>query len=230
MFWAVGLPLIQALVLAMVFSRVLGNRVHTKGSYAGFIVSGQVVWSFFSGALGGGSTAIVDGSSLSNRIYFPRAVMPITTILTSVYGFVISVVLMLGLVLLFGVHLGVQTLFLVPGIVLAVLLATSFSLVLSALHVYFRDIRFIVSAVTMPWFYLTPVMYPLRGNLIPHRLQEITRYNPATGMVELFRAGTAGADPGWHMMVLVTCLWTVGLFAIALALHSKYNRVFSDLM
>jgi sec-independent protein translocase protein TatC len=75
--------------------------------------------------------------------------MPITTVLTSVYGFVISVVLMLPLQLLFGVHLGVQTLLLVPGIVLAVLLVTSFSLVLSALHVYFRDVRFIVSAITL---------------------------------------------------------------------------------
>ena len=230
MFWAIGLPLIQALVMAVVFSRVVGDRLDTNGSYAAFIVAGQVAWSFFSGVVNSASTAIVDGASLSNRIYFPRAVLPLTSVLTQIYGFVISAVLMVGLVLLFGADLGPQLLLLPVAMALAVLLGASIALLVSALHVYFRDMRYIVAAVMMPLFYLTPVLYPLEGDLIPDRLKDVIRLNPATGMVELFRAATVGADPGWGWMVAVTGVWIVCLLAGALYFHCRFNRVFSDLM
>jgi lipopolysaccharide transport system permease protein len=231
MFWAVGLPLVQAAVMAVVFTRVLGARVAGNGNYAAFLVTGMVVWSFISAVVGSASTAIVDGASLSNRIYFPRMILPITAVAASLYSFLISIVVALGVDLLFGVRFGPELALLVPAIALVTALAAVVAMLTSALHVYFRDIRYIVAAAIQPGFYVTPVLYPLSfAATLPRPVETLIRLNPATGVVELFRAATVGADHGWPGLVAVSCAWVVGLGVVSLALHSRFDRVFSDRM
>ena len=224
--WAVGLPLMQAAVLSIVFSRVV--RIEVGVSYAVFVFSGMVGWSYFTGTLGASSTAIVDGSALGSRIYFPRAVLPIVPVAANLYGFVINVAVLILMALAFGVGLDVEVLLLVPAIALGVLLATAFALLTSSVHVYFRDTRYIVQAALTAWFYVTPVLYPVRK--APGALQVVVKANPVTGVVELFRAATVGADPGWLGMVGVTCIWVAVIGTIGVALQCRYNRVFVDLL
>lgn len=224
--WAVGLPVFQAAVMAFVFSRVVS--IDTDVNYVVFVYSGFVAWSFFSSTLSSASTAIVDGSMLSSRIYFPRAVLPLATVGTNVYGFVVNIAVLVLFCLLFGVSLGVQLLWLVPAFLLAVSLAAAFSLFASAVHVYFRDIRYIVAALISAWFYVTPVLYPL--DLAPGALEVVVRANPLTGVVELFRLATVGADAGWPGTVGVSCLWIAVVGIAALVLHHRFDRVFSDLL
>lgn len=224
--WAVGLPLFQAAVMAVVFSRVV--RIETGVSYPVFLFAGLVPWSFFASTLGTASTAIVDGASLSNRIYFPRAVLPLVTVAANLYGFVISVGILLLLCLAFGVGLGPEVVLLVPATLLLVALATGFGLFAAAAHVYFRDVRYLVQASVTAWFYATPVLYPL--DLAPSSLRTVIEVNPATGVVQLFRAATVGSSTGLVTPAAITCAWVVVLLAAALQLHRRYDRVFADLL
>ena len=226
LFWAVGLPLFQAIVLAVVFSRVV--RIETGTSYAAFVFSGMVAWSFFAGTLAAAATSIVDGASLSSRIYFPRAVLPLVSITANAYGFLINTVVLVGLCLVVGVSLGPEIVLLVPAVALLLVLLTGFALTLSALHVYFRDVRYLIAAVTTAWFYVTPVLYPVR--LAPGVLRSVIKANPMTGVVELFRYATVGADPGWGTTVAISGAWAAAMVAIGLLLHRRYNRVFVDLL
>lgn len=223
--WAVGLPLLQAVVLAVVFSRVA--RIHTHTSYAVFVFAGMVAWTFFSSTLTTASTSIVDGSELSTKIYFPRALFPLVTLAANLYGLAVTVVILGVMSAAFGAPVGARTLLLVPAILVLVALTAGFSLVLAALHVYFRDVRFLVQAALLGWFYLTPVIYPI-GLL--HGLRPWLDANPATGLVELFRAATVGADHGWLTSLWWSLGWTVALLALALALHRRRDRVFVDLL
>ena len=223
---AVGLPLFQAMVLAVIFSRVA--RIHVHGSsYVTFVFAGMVAWSYFSTTLSTGATSIVDGADLSTKIYFPRAVLPLVSATSNLYGLLIGVVLLIGVCLVTGTSLGIQLLLLVPAIALIAVFTASLTLVLSALHVYFRDMRYIVMAALMAWLYLTPVIYPL--DKVPG-LAPWLRLNPTTGVVELFRAATVGADSGWHVAIVWTCVWTAVLAVIAMLLHRRFNRVFVDLL
>lgn len=226
MLWAVGLPLFQAGIMALVFSNIV--EIDTGTSYPVFVFSGFLGWTFFSSTLSAGSTSIVDGASLSSRIYFPRAVLPLATVATNLYGFVINVGVLLVLSIAFGVPLGLDVLLLVPATLLMTLLAVAFALLASALHVYFRDVRYLIVAAMTAWFYVTPVLYPLR--LAPGRLRTLIRLNPVTGVVEMFRAATVGADAGWLGTVGVTCVWIVVVGAIAVKVHHRFDRVFSDLL
>ncbi|MHB1925151.1 MAG: ABC transporter permease [Acidimicrobiales bacterium] len=224
--WAVGLPLFQALVLAVVFSRVV--RVHTGSNFAVFVLIGMVGWTYFSNTLSVASTSIVDGSGLSTRIYFPRAVLPLVSVIANLYGYSITLVITMALCPLLGVGLGLHTLWIVPATALAVAVTAGACMVASALHVYFRDVRYLVTAAVIGWFYLTPVFYPL--SLVHGLLRAVVVANPLTGVVELMRAATAGADADWAKTVVVSVIWTVLLLGAGASLHRRFNRVFTDLL
>jgi len=223
--WAVGLPLIQAAVMAAVFSRLLNFRAP---DYPVYVFSGMVPWTFFQATLSQGSTSVVDNASLSSRIYFPRAVLPLVPVMSSLYGMLVSMVILVVMALGFGVSIGPEVLLLIPGALLVAVLAGSFALVLSALHVYFRDIRFLVTASLTVWLYLTPVIYTL--NMLPSGLRPVVRLNPMTGVVELFRFATVGASENWTLSLVSTGISTLALVILGLSLHRRFDRVFADLL
>lgn len=221
--WAVFLPVLQATVLTIVFGKILKSRAP---DYAVYVFSGMVPWSFFASSFGQGATAIVDNTTLANRIYFPRAVLPLVSVVSSMFSVAITVVLLIVMALGFGVSLGPELLVLPFGVALVALLAACFASVASALHVYFRDIRFIVSAAMTVWLYLTPVIF--RVEQLPRLVRPIVRANPMTGVVELFRFATVGASDGWLTSLAVTGAWVVVLLTIALQLHRRFDRLFAD--
>ncbi|HET6793747.1 MAG TPA: ABC transporter permease [Acidimicrobiales bacterium] len=224
--WAVALPLIQSVVLAVVFSRVV--HVRTGANLAAFVLSGLVGWTYFSSTLSVAATSIVDNSGMSSRIYFPRALLPLVSVVANLYGFAVTVVVLVILCPILGTGLGPRIVLLVPATVLVIAVTSGFALVASALHVYFRDIRYFVTAALVVWFYLTPIFYP--RSLATGLLAPVLLANPLTGVVELFRAATVGAAPGLGASVAVSCGWAVGLLVVAARLHRRHNRVFSDLL
>jgi ABC-type polysaccharide/polyol phosphate export permease len=224
--WAIGLPLMQSAVMALVFTKIarIGHAPH----YAIFILSGMTVWLFFTAVLAPGSTAVVDGTDLSSRVYFPRILLPLVQVATGLYGFVITLVIALILCPLLGAGLGESLLLLVPASLLLVTFTAALCLVNSAVHVYFRDVRYMVSAALIVWFYVTPIIYPAVD--APHPLRVLIDLNPMTGIVDLFHAALLGMTGDLGFPVLVSCVWTVALLVLGIGLHCRFNRVFADLL
>lgn len=224
--WAIGLPLLQSAVMAVIFSKVakIGHAPH----YAIFILSGMTAWIYFTAVLSPGSTAVVDGTDISSRVYFPRILLPLVQVATGLYGFVITLAITLALCPLLGADLGASLLLLVPATLLLIALTTGFCLVNSAAHVYFRDIRYLVAAAVIVWFYVTPIIYPSTD--APHALRILINLNPVTGVVDLFHQAMVGSAGNLGAPVVISCLWTVGLFALGVGLHCRFNRVFADLL
>ena len=225
--WAVGLPLVQACVLAVVFTRIV--RIDTDGNYGVFVFAGMLPWTFLAGSLTVGSTSIVDGSSLATKVYFPRAVLPLVTLGANVYGFLPGVVILLLAAATIGAGPSLDMWLVLPATLLMVLFSASITLLLAGMHVYFRDLRFIVQAVVLAWFYATPVIYPL--DLAEGALRTVLLLNPATGMVTLFR--DAVSDSGTEDLLIAlasTVGWTLVLLIAALVLHARRDRVFVDLL
>lgn len=227
MLWTVGLPLIQAAVLAVVFTRVV--RIDAGANFPTFLFAGIVPFTFFRESLNAGTTSIVSGSDLATKVYFPRAVFPLVVAGTNTLSLPATISVLIVMALGFGVPLNaVELLWLIPGVVLLFALSAGFALVLSALYVYFRDLQYVVQAALLAWFYASPILYPLR--LAPEELRIVLYINPITGVIEFFRAAIVGADPGWLTAVLSTVLWTIALLIAAVFLHRRFNRVFTDLL
>jgi ABC-type polysaccharide/polyol phosphate export permease len=223
--WAVVLPLLQAIVLAVVVSRFV--RFETGGNFTLFVFAGTLAWSFFSQTVTGGTTSIVDNADMSAKIYFPRAVFPLVVVGAGLYGLAISGVILLGFAIGAGEFDPLRTLLIVPAVVVLVLLSSAAALLLAALQVYFRDMKYVIAAALLPWFYLTPIFYPLDRI---GRLHTLVEANPVTGAVELLRAATVGADPGWYVSLWWTGGWTAVLFLLGALVHRRHDRIMSDLL
>lgn len=224
--WAVGLPVIQAAVLVAVFSTVV--KVHTRGDYPVFVLAGMLAWSFFSAVMATASTAIVDNSALASKIYFPRAVLPLVAVGANLYGLGVTTAILVLCAVVRLHHLGVEILLLAPATATAVCLAAAFGLLVSILHVYFRDLRFAVQASLLVWFYLTPVFYPL--SLVHGALAAVVAANPLTGVVELYRAATLGAEGSLGFAAVVTVGWILILLIAAALTHRRFDRLVTDLL
>lgn len=231
--WAVALPAIQAIVLAVVFSHLIGPT-HGLGGVSGgrtaaygvFIFAGMVPWSFFNSAFSAGATAVVDGTGLARRIYFPRAVLPTISVVTALFPLVITAVILLVMEVALGPEPGVRTLWMIPGMLLVTVLAAALSLLVSAAHVYIRDLRYAVTASMLMLFYITPVIYPV--DRLPASVRELVRLLPTAGPVELFRRSIGAADKQWWSYVVSTAIWTLVVGVSGFVLHCRRDRVLAD--
>lgn len=222
--WSVGLPLMQAVLFAVVFTRIARFNVP---HYPVYVFSGMVPWTFFLSTIVPGATSIVDNSGLSSKVYFPRAVLPLSLCMGGLYSLAASMLVLLVFALALGAGIGLRILWLLPGIALLVLLTVGFCLVLSVSHVYLRDTRYVVQAAAVIWLWVTPVIYPL--TILHGKVRLLLEVNPVTGAVQLFHAAFI---PGIHQLFTawVTAGWAVALLALGVWLHARYDRVVSDLL
>jgi ABC-type polysaccharide/polyol phosphate export permease len=220
--WAVAIPVLQGAILAVVFSRVA--RFDTGGSYGAFVMGGTFAWAYLTGTVSVATTAVVDGATLADKVWFPRAVLVAVPVLSNLIGLVVSYAILVAVLPFLGDWPGWHLLLLVPSTLLAIALTTGLSLVLSALHVYFRDMRFIVQAVLLVAIYLAPIIYPA------HLLGRWTGWldlNPTTGVVELVHAAVgSGPVPGRSLVVSIVA--TVLLLAVGAEAHRRHDRLFVD--
>lgn len=231
--WAVVLPAVQAIVLAVVFSHIIGTTHRLGGvsggrttAYGVFIFAAMVPWSFFNAALSAGSTSVVDGTGLARRIYFPRVVLPLVAVGTAVYPLVITSVILLAMEGVLGPTPGLRTLWMIPGALMVIALAVSLSAFISAAHVYVRDLRYAVQAALLMLFYVTPVIYP--ADRLPVSIRHIVMALPTAGPIELFRRSIGAADQDWWGYVIGSGVWLVVVGVAGFVLHCSRDRVLTD--
>jgi homopolymeric O-antigen transport system permease protein len=226
MIWAIGLPLVQATVYAVVLSQFV--RFETAVDFPVFVFSGVLPWTFFSTSVTMGTNSVVDGSALATKIYFPRPVFPLVTVLSGFYGLVPGVVILVAMTAIMGNPLGLSLLLLIPAMALLFVLSSAFALVLAVMEVYFRDMKHVIGAVTLPWFWASGVFYPM-SRLSPS-FRRVLEINPPVGMISLFRASIGAASPGWETAVWWSAGWAAALLVVAVLLYRRYDRVCVDLL
>jgi lipopolysaccharide transport system permease protein len=223
--WAVAVPLVQAAVLSIVFSRVV--RVPIDVPFAPFVFAGIVAWSYFGSTTQTTVTSIVDGAGLTDKVWFPRVLLPIVPCLANLFSFGVSLVALFVVIPLTGGRITPWLLVLVPATLLLVAFTVSLALVVAALHVYFRDVKFLVTAGFLVWMYITPVVYPQSAL---GRWGPWLDFNPMTGIVDLFHLAALGDFEPWQRPVLVTVCTTIVLLLAGIEIHRRHDRLFVDLL
>jgi lipopolysaccharide transport system permease protein len=223
--WAVAVPILQATVLAVVFSHIV--RTPNKVPFGPFVFAGIVCWSYFSSATQTSASSIVDGAGLTDKVWFPRALLSIVPCLANLVGFGVAVVALLVVAPVLGAPLTPWLLVLVPASLLLVGFTVALGLLLSALDVYFRDVKFLTAAGLLVWIYATPIVYPQSAL---GRLGPWLDFNPMTGIVDLFHLAVLGSFEDWHRAVIVTVAATIALFVAGIEAQRRYDRLFVDLL
>lgn len=194
--WLVANPVLQMLVIGFVFTFFMKESVQ---HYYHFLFIGLLVWNFFSLSLTKATPSIINERSLIKKAYFPRAVIPMSIILSNFIHFVLAFILFIISIIFLGT-LSVTTLpYLVGAMGFLLLFTTGISLLTCALNVRFRDVNFFVQALLMLWFYATPIVYSLAQ--MPPQLLWLWRFNPMTSTLQLFQHALLGAPaPGPAML------------------------------
>jgi lipopolysaccharide transport system permease protein len=228
--WAVFLPMVQGLVIAVIFSRLTGGGL-TK-LYVPYVICGVTAYAYVANSLNTASTAIVDNAAIAGRIYFPRLVLPLVTPSANLPGFTIASGLALVIALTSGARPGAWLLLAPAAIALAWFLAVAAGALLTMLHVYSRDVRYVVQAVTLVLFYATPVIYFLKGEggirSLPEGVRPFVLANPVTGVVQLDRLALTGHADFLGQALASTGAWLLVLVVLTLFAYSRHERVACD--
>jgi lipopolysaccharide transport system permease protein len=224
--WAVLQPLLPMIIFTLFFGRLAG--IQTDGPpYPLFTYSGLVLWTFFANAVSQSSNSLVGNQALVSKVYFPRIFIPLASIGALLLDLLISLVLLFALMAYYDWPVSVGCLA-VPFYLVGTLLASSgLGLILSALNVRFRDVKYAVPFFIQMGLFVSPVIYPLQ--YIPPQYQLLLGLNPMSGMIVGFRHSLLGGPVNWPLIAISTAT-SLGLFVAGLFIFRRTERRFADII
>jgi homopolymeric O-antigen transport system permease protein len=224
--WAVLQPLIAMIIFTLLFNRAVG--IQSKGApYPLFAFVGLLPWTLFSNGLSASSNSLVGSQQLVSKIYFPRIFIPMGAIFALLVDTLVSLLLMGGLMVYYR-WAPSWRLILIPAFTFECLLITSgLGIILSALNVQFRDIKYAVPFLIQMGLFVTPIIYPV--SYIPLRYRFLLGLNPLTGVVEGFRFCVLGGSPSAGLIgaSMIAC---VVVFLASLFIFRRMERLFADVI
>lgn len=185
--------ILQPLVTMVIFSFLFGQLLKVPSGdvpYPIFAYAALLPWNYFSSSLTRASGSIVQSSHLVTKVYFPRLIIPISDVVSTLLDFGVAFLVLVALMLAYGMAPGTRALLLPFFLLLAMITALGFGLWFAALNVRFRDVGYVMPFLIQLWMYVTPVVYG--STLIPDRFQVLLGINPMTAVVEGFRWALLG--------------------------------------
>jgi len=226
--WAIIQPLINMIVLSVIFGSF------AKMSTAGiprpiFTFAALLPWGLFSKALSDTGRSILANRSMITKIYFPRLIIPLSSVLGGVVDFGIQFVILILMMFYYSI-LPTPAVWLLPlFILLALITALGFGLWLSALNALYRDVGHILPVLTQLWLLISPVGYSAQ-DVVPTQWQLIYALNPMVGVVEGFRWALLGTPPPSTAMLVASTAISIGLLVTGMYYFRRMERIFADVV
>lgn len=224
--WAVLQPLLMMTILTLFFGKAL-NIPSQNLPYPIYVFSGLLIWNLFSTGLSSASNSMVNNASIIKKIYFPRLIIPVSSILVSLFDFFMAFVLFIPLLVIYQQSVYWFAIFIWPLSLIAAIVATlGMGAWLAALNVKYRDFRYVIPFLIQVLFFLTPVIYPISLLKYPI-LQYVLVSSPMFAAVELFRYPLTGILPDIYFLGLSLFSGLV-LLAIGVFYFKKTEDFFAD--
>ena len=226
--WSLVRPFLTMVVLTVVFGK-LGKMPSGGVAYPILVSCGMLPWQFFSTALSESGNSLVGNSNLISKVYFPRLVIPASSVITAFVDFLISSALLMALLVWYRFVPSLNIVFLPAFVLLAFSASFGVGLWLAALMVEYRDFKFVVPFIMQFGLYISPVGFS--SSVVPEKWRLLYSLNPMVGVIDGFRWSVVGPQQGLYIPGLV-----VSVFAIAVLLFSgiwyfrKTERGFADVI
>ena len=224
--WAIFNPFIQIIIFSVIFGKVA--KVDTDGiPYLLFTTVAIIPWTYMSDAMTSSSQSLVSGQNMLGKVYFPRLIFPLTSVISKMVDFSISLVLLFAILVYYQIAPTWNLLFLPVLMIFMMIVPAGFGLWLSALAIRFRDVRFAMTYVLKMLIYSAPIVYS--ASSIPDEYRLLYSLNPIVGVIEGYRACLLGTDMPWGYILpgLITSLL---LFISGAIYFKRMERVFSDVI
>jgi lipopolysaccharide transport system permease protein len=225
--WAIIQPLLTMVVFSLFFGRLA--KVPSDGiPYPIFSYAALVPWVFFANGLTQASNSLVGSANLIRKVYFPRLMMPISSVVSGIVDFVLAFAVLLGMMLYYGVIPTLNVLWLPLFVLLALVTSLAAGIWLSGINVQFRDVRYVVPFLTQLWLFATPIAYP--SSLLPEPWRTLYALNPMVGVVEGFRWALLGTAQRPGAMIIVSTLMAVAFLVAGTFYFRRMEKTFADIV
>ncbi|HKP97786.1 MAG TPA: ABC transporter permease [Fibrobacteria bacterium] len=225
--WAVIQPLFTMIVFTLFFGNL--GRIPSDGiPYPIFSYSALVAWTYFSTALSYSGNSLVGNSNLLTKVYFPRASLPASAVLSGVPDFLLASLILVGLMGYYHIAPSWAILLWPVLLIPLIFLALGVGLFLSALNVKFRDIKYALPFIVQLMMFLSPVIYP--ASMVPERYRVLAALNPLTGILEAFRSSLFPARTVDWKLLGISLLVTAIIFVSGLLFFRKAESDFADVI
>lgn len=225
--WAIIQPVLTMVVFSVFFGK-LGKLSSDGVPYPIFAFAALVPWTLFANGLTQGTGSLVGSANLVKKVYFPRLIIPIASVLAGIVDFLLAFAVLLLLMLFFGISPTANIIWLPAFLILTLVSALAVSLWLSALNVQYRDVKYVIPFLTQIWLFATPIAYS--STLLEEPWRTVYGLNPMVGVVEGFRWALLGTETAPGAMALISAVVAVfGLISGAYYFR-RMEKTFADII
>lgn len=226
--WSIIRPVLTMIVFTVVFGRLA--KLPSQGvPYPILVFSALLPWQFFSTSFSDASTSLIGNSTMLTKIYFPRLIIPVSTVIVNLIDFLISFLILAVMMIWYGFVPGWNILYLPIFLFLAFVASLSAGLYVAALNVKYRDFKYIVPFVVQFGLYISPVGFS--SSIVPEKWKLLYSLNPMVGIIDGFRWAILGGDnhiyiPGMFVSIAVIIL----ILLFSLRYFRKTEKTFADII
>ena len=227
--WSVIRPLLTMVVFTVVFGKLAGLPSDGGVPYPVMVFAAMLPWQFFSNSLGDSSNSLIANANMLTKIYFPRLIVPVSTVIVSLTDFLISFVILTGLMIWYHVVPDLKLLTLPLFLLMALIASMGFGLLFAALNVKYRDFRYVIPFVVQLGLYISPVGFS--SSVVPEKWRLIYSLNPMVGVIDGFRWAIIGGNVKlyWPGFILSVAL-SLGFFVLGIYYFRKVERTIADVI
>lgn len=225
--WAIFQPFITMVVFTIFFGSLL--KVPSDGvPYPIFVYTGLLFWQFFSSALSDTSNVLIANQSIITKVYFPRLLLPLSSVATKFIDFAIAAVILVGMMIYYGYTPNLLGLLVLPLLLLITFMASvGLGLFLASINVKYRDVRYALPFFIQILMFLTPVIYPAG---IAGKYSWVLALNPMMGVIQSARAALLGTTVLNWTLVAISLVATFILMMVGVYAFKKTERYFADII
>lgn len=227
--WAILRPFLTMVVFTVIFGGIANLPSDGNAPYALMVFAGTLPWSLFSSALSEASNSLIGNERLISKVYFPRLIIPTATVVTAFIDFLISLVVLVGMMIFYRFVPSWNILLLPAFLILALLASLGPGLWITALNVKFRDFRYVIPFLVQLGLYISPVGFS--SDVVPERWRLLYSINPMVGVIDGFRWAILGGESPIYWPGFVLSLLVVAFFLwLGLTQFRKMEKSFADLI
>ena len=225
--WAIIQPFFTMVIFSLFFGKLA--KIPSDGiPYPIFSFAALVPWTFFANGLSQSSNSLVGSANLIKKVYFPRLVVPISSVVSGVVDFAIAFVVLLGMMLFYRIVPTSNIIHLPSLFLLAFVTSLGVGLWLSAMNVQFRDVRYVVPFLVQAWMFASPIAYP--SSLLSEPWRTIYGLNPMVGVVEGFRWALLGTNTAPGPIIAVSSLAALVILISGAFYFRRMEKTFADVV
>jgi len=227
-FWVILNPFIQMLVMSFVFSTIMRIPTHSSPHipYTIFLYVALLPWTLFANTVASSTNSLVGNASLITKVYFPRSIFPIATLLSKTVDFFFASSILIVFMFIYQIPVNFNLLWFIPIFLIQQIFALGLSFFFSAANLFYRDIQYLLGLLLMLWMYLTPIIYPIE--IIPVKYHIFFKLNPMSVLTNAYRQCILGGQPPNFLNLGLSLVMSLSILFVCFKLFKKWEKTFAD--